>query len=114
MVFSSDLLDSLTQNYFSGNGNVEDQPLHVEDIKVVILPSIFQQLTIHCSRFKHSLIDLAMREPHPVCGSKEKNIVQRSSRLPGEITIRRPRARGKEDNRFPTVNKSMQEMMERN
>lgn len=34
MVFCSDLLDALTQDYFSRKGNSIEEPLHVEDIKV--------------------------------------------------------------------------------
>ena len=34
MVFSSDLLDALTQDFFARKGNNIEEPLHVEDIKV--------------------------------------------------------------------------------
>ena len=34
MVFCSDLLDALTQEFFSRDGNAIEEPLHVEDIKV--------------------------------------------------------------------------------
>jgi len=34
MVFSSDLLDALTQDFFARKGNSIEEPLHVEDIKV--------------------------------------------------------------------------------
>ena len=34
MVFCSDLLDALTQDFFSRKGNSIEEPLHVEDIKV--------------------------------------------------------------------------------
>lgn len=35
MVFSSDLLDALTQDFFARKGNsVDNEPLYVEDIKV--------------------------------------------------------------------------------
>ena len=34
MVFSSDLLDALTSDFFARKGNSMEEPLHVEDIKV--------------------------------------------------------------------------------
>ena len=34
MVFSSDLLDALTQDFFARKGNSIEEPLHVEEIKV--------------------------------------------------------------------------------
>ena len=34
MVFCSDLLDALTQDFFSRKGNSIEEPLQVEDIKV--------------------------------------------------------------------------------
>ena len=39
MVFCSDLLDALTQEFFSREGNAIEEPLHVEDIKVSSQPS---------------------------------------------------------------------------
>ena len=38
MVFCSDLLDALTQEFFSREGNSIEEPLHVEDIKVSLPP----------------------------------------------------------------------------
>ena len=44
MVFCSDLLDALTQEFFSREGNSIEEPLHVEDIKVrPPLPCIHQR-----------------------------------------------------------------------
>ena len=34
MVFCSDLLDALTQDFFARKGNSIEEPLHVEEIKV--------------------------------------------------------------------------------
>ena len=33
-VFCSDLLDSLTQDFFARKGNTIEEPMHVEEIKV--------------------------------------------------------------------------------
>ena len=48
MVFCSDLLDALTQEFFSRDGNAIEEPLHVEDIKVSGLPclSCYSELDI--------------------------------------------------------------------
>ena len=47
MVFCSDLLDALTQDYFSRKGNSIEEPLHVEDIKVRKEPATRLRISYH-------------------------------------------------------------------
>ena len=74
MVFCSDLLDALTQDFFARKGNTIEEPLHVEEIKVIIVYSYESRLKYESIfRYKHLLIDQDTRERPPVCGNREKN-----------------------------------------
>ena len=86
MVFSSDLLDALTQDFFARKGNSIEEPLHVEDIKVRTKCIQKLQLSFVILRFNHSLIALDMKELLQVYGNNEKNTAPQSFSRPGEST----------------------------
>ena len=87
MVFCSDLLDALTQDFFARKGNTIEEPLHVEEIKVIIVYWYESRLKYESIfRYKHLLIDQDTRERPPVCGNREKNTALHWFKQLGEIT----------------------------
>ena len=87
MVFCSDLLDALTQDFFSRKGNSIEEPLHVEDIKVRAAIAVLGHQHSDPCRSRPSLTGPATRGPRPVCGNRERTTAPPSySRRGGTTT----------------------------